>query len=177
MSGGRHLAVTTTALIAVGAVLAGCHAEHAGAGGTDPHAPTTTMITGCPAVTITPGRQVVADYTDYLIHEGVEYQRDETVAPSAAPLLGREVFRVTCTFSTLNELTRAQPPTETEHSAGFVPAGSPVFEVRGWPAACRLTAQHDGQWVTYLATVKGAPRMVFDECALDPARWADDARS
>jgi hypothetical protein len=126
----------------------------------------TTVVPGCPAVTIVPGRSVVADYSDFLVHGGVEYQADLQAPADAEPRRGGQVFRVTCTFQTLNELTRSELPPETEHSAGFVPAGSPVFEVAGWPPRCRLAASQDGRWFVYLATVSGATTSTTDPCAL-----------
>lgn len=128
--------------------------------------PSTTVVPGCPAVTIVPGRSVITDYTDFLVHEGVEYQADLQAPADAEPRRGSEVFRVTCTFQTLSELTRSELPLETEHSAGFVAAGSPVFEVAGWPSRCRLAASHDGRWFVYLATVRGATSSTTDPCAL-----------
>ncbi|GAA5023078.1 hypothetical protein GCM10023258_13990 [Terrabacter aeriphilus] len=152
------------ALVLVAAAAGACVAPEARVAPVE--GPSTTVVPGCPAVTIVPGRSVITDYTDFLIHEGVEYQADLQAPADAEPRRGREVFRVTCTFQALAELTRSELPPETEHSAGFVPAGSPVFEATGWPSRCRLAASHDGRWFVYLATVRGATSSTTDPCAL-----------
>jgi hypothetical protein len=109
----------------------------------------------------------VIDYTDFVVHQGVTYNSTPDRARALTPnQLGREVFRVTCTFSTLNEVTQSQLPDVTEHSAGFIPAQTPVFELRGWPVACRLAAQHDGSWYVYVAGVDAVDTSRYNECRL-----------
>jgi hypothetical protein len=128
-----------------------------------------TAVAGCPPVAVKPGQGVAIEYTDFVVHNGVTYLsglgRPETVTPSQ---LGPELFRVSCTFSKLNDLTHAQLPDPTEHSAGHIPAQSPVFELKNWPPACRLAAQHDGTWHVYIATSDTAEAAMYKECGLEP---------
>jgi len=165
-----------TAVLFAAAVLSGCvqPVRH------PPAAPaaTTVLVPGCPPVVVGPVRRALIDFTDFVVHDGVTYSsrpdRPQALAPAQ---LGPEVFRVSCTYSSLNELTQSELPEATEHSAGFIPARSPVFELRGWPAACRLAAQHDGRWYVYLATIDTPDASRVKECALDPGGGTQDARS
>lgn len=135
-------------------------------------------VPGCPPVSVTPVRRAIVDFTDLVVHDGVTYSsrpdRPQALAPAQ---LGPEVFRVSCTYSSLNELTQSELPEVTEHSAGFIPARSPVYELKGWPRACRLAAQHDGSWFVYLATVDTGDASRVKECALDLVRSTEAARS
>ncbi|WP_056826928.1 hypothetical protein [Terrabacter sp. Root85] len=170
-----RLAAGGAVLVAAGA-LSGCvqPVRH------PPAAPaaTTVAVPGCPPVVVTPVQRAIVDFTDFVVHDGVTYSsrpdRPQALAPAQ---LGPEVFRVSCTYSSLNEHTQSELPEATEHSAGFIPARSPVFELKGWSAACRLAAQHDGRWYVYLATVDTPDASRVEECALDPGRWTQDERS
>ena len=163
-------------MLVAAAVLSGC-VQPAPQAGRAP-ASTTVVVPGCPPVVVKPVRRALIDFTDFVVHDGVTYRsrpdRPQVLAPAQ---LGPEVFRVSCTYSSLNELTQSELPEATEHSAGFIPARSPVFELRGWPPACRLAAQHDGRWYVYLATVDTPDASTLKECALDPGRGTQDARS
>jgi hypothetical protein len=141
-------------------------------------ASTTVAVPGCPVVVVKPVQRALIDFTDFVVHDGVTYSSHPDRAQDLAPdRLGREVFRVSCTYSSLNELTQSELPEATEHSAGFIPARTPVFELSGWPAACRLAAQHDGRWFVYLATVDSGGASTVKECALDQGRSTADAGS
>jgi hypothetical protein len=129
-------------------------------------------------VVVKPSQRALVDYTDFLVHGGVVYSSHPLEPQPVTPdQLGPEVFTVSCTYSSLNELTQSELPEATEHSAGFIPARTPVFELKGWPTSCRLAAQHDGGWFLYLATVDTPDASRFTECALDPGRRTADARS
>lgn len=139
---------------------------------------TTTFVPGCPPVAVTPGYFVNADYADFVIHDGVEFvTQSEGSTKLARSQVGAPVFRVSCDFADLNERTHSQLPLVTEHSAAHLPAGTPVHAVNGWPTSCRLAAQRDGQWLVYLATVKGEQSSTYDPCGLDPDRWTTQRRS
>ncbi len=127
---------------------------------------------------VDPVRRALVDFTDFVVHRGVTYSsRPDAPQRLTQAQLGPEVFRVSCTYSSLNQLTQSELPEATEHSAGFIPARSPVFEVKGWPTSCRLAAQHDGSWFVYLADADTADASRAAECALDPGRSTQDARS
>lgn len=162
----RHLVGIAALLIAVGA-MSGCgHSPPPAAPGA---ALTTTVAPGCPPVAITPGKYVSIDFVDFLVHNGIRYVAHQDASLAMTPgQLGSELFRVTCTFSSLNDRTLSELPHPTEHSAAFIQAGSPVFSVRGWPAECRLAAERDGRWVAYVARVDGAETSTFNECGLEP---------
>ncbi|MGN6752159.1 MAG: hypothetical protein ACTHJJ_06350 [Intrasporangium sp.] len=163
MSRSGQLVASGSVLVVV-AVLSGCVRQ-----AWVPAAPaaSTTAVAGCPPVVVKPGQGVAIDYTDFVVHNGVTYLsgRPQTVTPSQ---LGPELFRVSCTFSELNDLTHAQLPDPTEHSAAFIPAQSPVFELKNWPATCRLAAQHHGTWHVYIATSDTAEAAMYKECGLEP---------
>ncbi|MBC9822818.1 hypothetical protein [Terrabacter sp. MAHUQ-38] len=146
---------TSAAVLVVAAAPSGC-AQPMSKPATAPGS-TTTVVPGCPPGVIKPARRAVIDYTDFVVHNGVTYSsRPDRPKASAPTQLGSELFRVSCSFSSLNERTQSERPEPTEHSAAFIPAGSAVFELRGWPAACRLAAQHDGSWFVYIATIDTA---------------------
>ncbi|CAN7415005.1 hypothetical protein LJR027_002484 [Terrabacter sp. LjRoot27] len=165
-----------TAVLVAAAVLSGC-AQPSPQPARAP-ASTTVVVPGCPPVVVKPVQRALIDFTDFVVHDGVTYSsrpdRSQALTPDR---LGPEVFRVSCTYSSLNELTQSELPEATEHSAGFIPARSPVYGLSGWPTACRLAAQHDGSWFVYLATVDTPEASRFKECALDPGRSTQDARS
>ncbi len=170
---GQHLARAVVVIAA--AALSGC-AQQVWAPPAVPSS-TTTSIPGCPPVEVRPGRYVNIDFTDFVVHNGVNYAaRPEESAALTQGQVGPELFRVICTFSTLNQITQSELPDPTEDSAGFIPAGSPVFRMKGWPEACRLAAKYDGRWVVYVATIDTPQASTFNECGLDPIRWADDKR-
>ena len=138
----------------------------------------TTVVPGCPPVQINPARRAAISFTDFVVHHGVTYSAHmDASADWTRDQLGPELFRVTCTFSSLNERTQSELPEPTEHSAGYISAGSAVHAVKGWPAACRLAAERDGRWVLYVATIDGAETSTFDECGPEKDRWADSTRS
>ena len=137
---------------------------------------TTVAVPGCPPVVIKPAQSALIDFTDFVVHDGVTYSsRPERPQTSTPKQLGPELFRVSCTFSKLNEMTQSKLPDATEHSAGYIPAQSPVFEMTGWPAACRLLAQHDGAWYVYVATIETGDTSMYNECGLERSRPTAEA--
>lgn len=163
--GGAALAVAATMLGCAGAPGPGSPPSPRASGGGVGLA--TTVLSGCPAVVLTPGRAVSAMVTDFIVHDSVTYQsRPGEDAAVTQAQVGPRVFTVACSFAELNARTQAELPAPAEHSAGQLQVGAAVHAVTGWPVHCRLTAQRDGRWVPYLATVPGAPTLTFAPCAL-----------
>lgn len=124
-------------------------------------------LDGCPPVDTTPGGAMIIDYVDFVVHGGVIYQVEMNGGKPVKPSqVGAEVFRVTCSFSDLNDRTHAELPPPTEHSSAFIDAGAPVHAVRGWSPQCRLTAKRDGTWRAYLANDPTSKVLRFKPCAL-----------
>ena len=141
------------------------------AGGPGPSGAPTT-IDGCPPI---PSSTMFAavDYVDFVQWGGVQYLADvANAADAAGPMtaeaadVGPEQFRVSCSYSELNDLTGREMPDPVDRSAAFLPAGSAVHALKGWPPQCRLTALREGKWQVYLATEPGAQTVTFTPCAL-----------
>jgi hypothetical protein len=79
--------------------------------------------------------------------------------------LGPVQFKVRCSYSELNTVTRQQTPKLRSHDSTLVPAGNPVYALNGWPPSCRLAAQHDGEWHVYLALDPKAGPGIPKACA------------
>jgi hypothetical protein len=77
--------------------------------------------------------------------------------------LGPVVARVKCTLATSN--IAAKGPLR-DGDASFVEAGSSVYEVRGYSAACRIAAKQNGKLTLFYATKSGDDR-VTATCALN----------
>lgn len=159
--------VAVTAVTAVSLVaLAGCGtAGGGGSGGAS------TTLGGCPPIPeVADAPMAAVDYIDFVQWRGIQY-----IAPPSGPRtagagdVGAEQFRVTCSYSELNERTGRQPPDPVDLSAAFLPAGTPVHALNGWAPECRLTAQRDGAWQVYVATVPGAQILTVDPCATAPS--------
>jgi hypothetical protein len=130
-----------------------------------------TTIDGCPP--IPSGTMFAAvDYVDFVQWGGVQYLADTADTADVGPMtvgvrdVGPEQFRVSCSYSELNERTGREMPDPVDRSAAFLPAGTVVHALKGWPPQCRLTALREGKWQVYLATVPGAQTVTFAPCAL-----------
>jgi len=146
-------------LLSVALMLGGCSTGNQSV--SDTPAPATIdatprQTTGCPSLTTTPGHGVAVDYVDFIQANGIHYVVAEnlglTPVAAVAADIGDTQFLVRCALSPLNEQTHEAPPTPRDGDAAFVPEGTPVHAVKGWPTSCRLAAQHDGKWHLYLAT-------------------------
>ena len=131
-----------------------------------------TTIDGCPPI---PSGTVFAavDYVAFVRWGGVQYLADVADVADVAGLMtaavadvGPEQFRVSCSYSELNERTGREMPDPVDRSAAFLPAGTAVHALKGWPPQCRLTALREGKWQVYLATEPGAQTLTFAPCAL-----------
>lgn len=153
----------------------------AGAGGSP--APSTEASRSAPAATGCPsphrlsgGRAVSVDYADFVFHAGVSYLNTNQQSDGAPPLapgdVGGVVFRVSCEFSAFTASGQVEPPAMTEAASGYLPAGTDVHAVRGFPTGCQVTAQRDGRWVVYLAQHEVNHVSTPVPCALRPARSA-----
>lgn len=156
--------VAVTAISLVG--LAGCGTTGVGGSGG-----ASTTLGGCPPIPEDADAPMAAvDYIDFVQWRGIQY----IAAPSGqltagAGDVGAEQFRVTCSYSELNERTGRQTPDPVDLSAAFLPAGTPVHALNGWAPACRLTAQRDGAWRVYVATLPGTQILTVDPCATAPS--------
>jgi hypothetical protein len=120
----------------------------------------------CPALAASAGFAEV-DYVDFLQANATQYIADlGRPGPSRRPHLGAEQLTVRCSFSRLNAQTHRAPPPPRDGDAAFVPAGTPVYSVRGWSPLCRLAARHDGEWHTYLAYQDDSRRATPKPCAV-----------
>ena len=124
---------------------------------------------GCPQ-----GRLLAAnvgeavDYVDFFQLGGRTYDGFRML-PVRASQLGPVIGHIRCSL-TANEDPRRGPPPVINGTAAFLPAGAPVYELQGYPPACRLAAYLDGRLQVYLAQadLNGRARPV--PCALRPAR-------
>jgi len=149
-------------LVAVGALLAllaGC----ASASATPAAGPTTPAVTatptggspqvGCPALPKpNPRSGVVVDYVDFVQAHGVTYVADaDNTAVLGTADAGPVQFTVRCALGNLNTATHQQPPPARDGDAAFLPSGTQVFALKGWPTSCRLFAQEYAQWRVFVA--------------------------
>lgn len=110
---------------------------------------------------------MIIDYVDFIHHHNTEYIAGPyRAAPIGADDLGRRILTVRCSFAQMNDTTFANPGPEHEADAAFLRPGTPVYSVKGWSAACRLAARHDGQWRVYLAYKPHARIATPKACAL-----------
>jgi hypothetical protein len=113
----------------------------------------------CPRTSPLPaGQAVLVEWVDFVDIRGVMFVFGSPPKVSATPHdLGPVVAHVRCTFAELTGDGKHAAPTPADGDAAFIPAGSPVYAVRGFAAACRVAARVDGQIRVYLAqrTVEG----------------------
>ena len=119
---------------------------------------------GCPAVPTTGAGMTLVDYVDFIVIGTTTYlSSGEVVARSD---LGEVVMRSRCSFRELNDRTGRMTPPAQHGDTGFLPPGTPVYAVRGWPIACRVAAEHDGRLQFYLAQRSGGDRARPVDCAV-----------
>jgi hypothetical protein len=160
----------------LGAGLAGCGISNPqqSAAGRPRHSPESGAkpSAGCPrGRPLPPGQGAAVDYIDFLRLNGRNY--DQVHEPIAASQLGPVVTHIRCSLMA-EEDDRRSPPPIINRTASALSVGTPVYQVRGYPSACRLAAYLHGSLHVYLAQAKllgqFAPRPLA--CALRPAAGA-----
>jgi hypothetical protein len=130
---------------AVIAALAGCGSQvQAGAGDPTPTHPACPEGSAYP-----PGTEGVADYTDSILHDSVNYEYLPGVHVTAAQL-GPVVTRIRCSMAMYPD-THAPPSHWADDTAAALSAGTRVYAVKGFSPRCRLAAYVDGHPRTYVA--------------------------
>jgi hypothetical protein len=117
-------------------------------------APTTAPdLSDCPSLhRQQPGHAVSEDFGDVVVADGTDFVAESPPRTTITTAhLGPAQFTVRCSYSALNTATRQQTPELRDHDSAFIPAGQPVYALKGWPPSCRLVAQHDDEWHVYLA--------------------------
>ncbi len=125
-----------------------------------------TLVLAVSAVSAACGN-ITVDYIDFIQHGDIQY-----VAPFSAGLgraltdadLGPEQFRVKDTLARGGHGTGGTPQ---DGDAAFVPAGDPVYAVRGYTPTFRVAARHDGRLVLYEADSNPAAKTGRDLLDLD----------
>lgn len=146
-------------------------------GSTPTSAPTGpgTSPSGCPSPQpLADGKAIAIDYVDLVVHGGVTFiygsaTVDGPAAQVEAADVGPVVFTVSCELSEFTRSGRVQPPGLLADSAGFLPAGTEVRSVRGYPERCRLAAMRDGKWTAYLAQHEVNKVSATEPCAVTHA--------
>jgi hypothetical protein len=108
--------------------------------------------TACPAGRLLPhGGRVELEWVDFLQFDGRQYVAGPGPAVTIGPhQLGPVVTRVRCSLAASDDHRHVGIPL-VDGSAAFLPAGSAVFEVRGYSPRCRLAGYVDGRLHVYLA--------------------------
>ncbi|GAA1181171.1 hypothetical protein GCM10009608_16480 [Pseudonocardia alaniniphila] len=119
---------------------------------------------GCPAVPATGNEMATVDYVDFIVIGTTTYLADREVVERSG--LGEVVMRSRCSFRELNDRTGRMTPPAQNGDTGFLPPGTPVYSVHGWPVACRVAAESDGRLQFYLAQQSGGDRSQPVECAV-----------
>jgi hypothetical protein len=119
---------------------------------------------GCPAVPTTGPGKALVDYVDFIVIGTTTYLTNRDVVERSD--LGEVVMRSRCSFRELNDRTGRITPPAQDGDTGFLPPGTPVYAVRGWPTACRVAAEHDGRLQFYLAQQSGGDRARPVDCAV-----------
>ena len=138
--------------------LGACAPAPAGDQGVAPSGPSVTDASvtatdGCPVLETASGLRGAVDYADVVRFGGQQYlSHQPAVTATAAPAeVGAVQFRVRCSFGELNQRTGLFPPALRDGDSGWIPAGTEMHALRGWPVSCRLVAQRDGTWLVYSA--------------------------
>lgn len=112
----------------------------------------------CPSVPKQqPGRAVIEDFVDVIHAGGVDFLADNPPRVTVSPDdVGQVQFTVRCSYSALNAITRQETPGLRDHDATFLPAGTPVYALKGQSPSCRLAAHSGDHWRAYLALASKA---------------------
>jgi hypothetical protein len=112
------------------------------------------------------------DFTDFLIHEGNSYSGDYGLGHARESQRGSLVFRVRCSFSAFSDYLFTADPHQGavsgDDDAAFLPAGAPVYAVKGSSPLCRLMAQENQHWEIFTAQGPGCVTPAPIATALPP---------
>jgi hypothetical protein len=89
-----------------------------------------------------------ADYYEFIYLDGINYVARGKHEPVSSGDLGERVASVTCTLSGADIDVR-EPLRDGDSS--FVEAGTPVYEVHGFPVRCRVAAEELGKLRAFVA--------------------------
>ena len=108
-----------------------------------------------------PSCAAIIDYVDFVRFDGIFYSASYSILgrPITGVDLGAERFRVKNTVSATTCDPYYRP---VDGDAAFVPAGGPVFAVKGYAPTFRLAAQHNNMLVLYEAESNPAARRGAD---------------
>jgi hypothetical protein len=99
----------------------------------------------------------MVEWVDFVRLGGVQYVAGLGAAPSVSPeQVGRVVGTVQCRLSAL--AFTEQPGQPVDGDAAFLPVGTEVRSVVGWPSECRVTARVDGAYRLYVASGEAGPQ-------------------
>jgi len=113
-----------------------------------------------------PNCTAIIDYVDFVRQAGIFYSASHSTLGRAITSsdLGAERFRVKNTVSTTTCDPYYHP---VDGDAAFVPAGEPVFAVKGYAPTFRLAARHNDMLVLYEADSNPAARRGADAMDID----------
>jgi hypothetical protein len=149
----RHLALMAclAASLTACATTAPRHAANAAPATVRSPAPDAHTRAGCPLGRPLPPRQaIMIDYVDFLRFGGHGYVAG--AEPAGATRLGRVITHVRCSLAAEDDYRHSEPPL-IDGTASYLEAGSPVYQVRGYPPNCRLAAYLRGRLQTYIAQI------------------------
>ena len=162
----RMGAVTAVAIAGLAiAALAGCGSQ--AQVGTAAHS--TPAHPACPQGSpYPPGVAGQVDYVDGISHDSVNYEYFPDLRITAAQT-GSVLTRIRCSMSTY-PATSTVPEHMPDDTATALPAGTPVYLVKGFAPGCRLAAYVDGKPRTYVAMNDAEHGPVPRACARVTAR-------
>lgn len=142
----RMGAVAAVAMATVVIALAGCGSQ--AQVGTTAHS--TPVHPACPQGSpYPPGTAGYVDYTDSFSHDSISYEYFPDMHIDASQT-GSVLTRIQCSMSTY-PATSTVPSHMPDDTATALPAGTPVYLVKGFAPGCRLAAYVDGKPRTYIA--------------------------
>jgi len=122
----------------------------------------------CPQGRLLPaGEGEAIDYVDFFRLDGKSYEMVQV--PIRASQLGPVIGHIRCSLIANEDFHRGPAPV-VNGTASFLPAGAPVYQVRGFLPACRLAAYLHGRLQVYFAqaSVKGQRTAAPVRCAKRP---------
>ena len=158
---------TCAGAVVVVAALAGCasSAHQATAGQSVPARPSPACPQGSP---LPPGVHEAIDYTDSIWHDSRNYGYLPGVHLQAAQL-GPVVTRIKCSLATADD-SHGPVAHLANDTTTALPAGTAVYAIKGYPAACRLAAYSAGRLQAFLAG--NSPDCNGTQLSADPAHPA-----
>ena len=122
----------------------------------------------CPQGRLLPaGVAEAIDYIDFFRLDGKSYEMVRV--PIRAGQLGPVIGHIRCSLIAIESPHRGPAPV-VNGTASFLPAGAPVYQVRGYLPACRLAAYLQGRLQVYFAqaSAKGQRTATPVTCAKRP---------